>query len=353
MTFPTPTPSRSQDQDTFDAAIEAFFVYLPTFEATMNALAAAMSLNATTDTSASSNTIGTGAKTFTVTAGKSFVPGMWLVIADTAAPTTNAMFAQVTSYSGTTLVVNSYAVMGSGTKTAWVISQSAPAALDGLYATVAQIQGASLTSYTTGGTGTAFTLTPSPAISAYAANQTWNVIFNAACGAAPTLEISGIATPPNLVRQLLDGSYQNLADGDFPSGWQSTVKSVSASQVLVLRLPPRTKTGSFTRDMTAASGTQSITGVGFKPRVVRVYCLINGTLTGSIGELSPSGNVAKATSDTSSLNSIQANYLAYLRPASADYQVATGALTNDGFDLAWTKGGSPTGTGSGVYVAEE
>lgn len=132
--FPTPTPSRSQDQDTFDAAVEAFLTQFPTFVSEANALAVAMNLNSTTDTSVTSNTIGTGAKTFTVSSGKSFQPGMWLVIADTAAPTTNAMFAQVTSYSGTTLMVNSYAIMGSGTKTAWIISQSAPAALDGLYA---------------------------------------------------------------------------------------------------------------------------------------------------------------------------------------------------------------------------
>jgi hypothetical protein len=91
-----------------------------------NALALALNLNSTNDTSASSNTLGTGAKTFTVSTGKSFQPGMYLVFADTAAPSTNSMLAQVTSYSGPTLVVNSISYSGSGTKTAWVISQSAP-----------------------------------------------------------------------------------------------------------------------------------------------------------------------------------------------------------------------------------
>lgn len=136
MTLPT-APSRTMDQDTFDATTDAFIGALPQFETDMNALAAAMALNATTDTSSSSVAIGTGAKTFTVSASKSFWPGMWLVIADTAAPTTNAMFCQVTSYSGTTLVVNSYSVQGSGTIASWQISQSAPAALGGLYAALA------------------------------------------------------------------------------------------------------------------------------------------------------------------------------------------------------------------------
>jgi hypothetical protein len=100
-----------------------------------------------------------------------------------------------------------------------------------------QIQSGVLISFTTGGTGTAYTLTPAPAITAYAANQEFNVIFTAACGAAPTLQINGIATPPNLVKQNQNGTYSNLAAGDFPAGWQSPVKLVSATQALVLCLP--------------------------------------------------------------------------------------------------------------------
>ena len=136
MTLPT-APSRTMSAELFDTTTDAFIGALPQFETDMNVLAVAMSLNATTDTSVSSVLIGTGAKSFTVSSGKSFWPGMWLVIADTAAPTTNAMFCQVTSYSGTDLVVNSYAVQGSGTIASWQISQSAPAALGGLYAALA------------------------------------------------------------------------------------------------------------------------------------------------------------------------------------------------------------------------
>lgn len=101
-----------------------------------------------------------------------------------------------------------------------------------------QIQGGSVTAFTTGGTGTAYTLTPAPAITAYTANQMFDVIFTDACGAAPTIAISGLATPPNLVKQNpSDGTYSNLASGDFPAGWQSKIKLVSASQALVINLP--------------------------------------------------------------------------------------------------------------------
>lgn len=135
--LPTAPDPATMTRDQFSTAAAAFVLAqkaevteLNTWATQANAVAVAMNLNSTTDTSSTSNTIGTGSKTFTVTAGKSFQPGMWLVVADTAAPSTNSMFVQVTSYSGTSLVVNSVDYLGSGTKTAWTISQSAPAASD-------------------------------------------------------------------------------------------------------------------------------------------------------------------------------------------------------------------------------
>jgi len=124
--FPTPTPSRDQSQDVFDPAVEAFLDHLPTFVSEANAVAVAMNLNSTTDTSVSSVAIGTGAKTFTVSTGKSFQPGMFLIFADSAAPTTNWIIAQVTTYATGTgaLVVNSLQTAGSGTIASWVISQT-------------------------------------------------------------------------------------------------------------------------------------------------------------------------------------------------------------------------------------
>jgi hypothetical protein len=120
-----PAAVRSDPPDEFIAKEDAWRVAMPTLVAQINAAVLAMNLNATTDTSASSVLIGTGAKTFTVSASKSFLGGMFLVIADTAAPSTNWMAGQVTSYIGTTLVMNILTVGGSGTKTAWTISQSA------------------------------------------------------------------------------------------------------------------------------------------------------------------------------------------------------------------------------------
>jgi hypothetical protein len=134
MTIPAFThyPNSLTAPTTFAHDMDTMISEFPAFIAGANAVATALDMNDTTDASTTSNAIGTGAKTFTVTAGKSFLPGMWLVIADDAAPSTNSMSGQVTSYSSTTLVMNIVLTLGSGTKTAWTISQTAPAAIIGL-----------------------------------------------------------------------------------------------------------------------------------------------------------------------------------------------------------------------------
>ena len=80
-------------------------------------------------TSGSSATIGTGAMAFTVQAGKAFAANQWVIIYETTNPA-NAMLAQVTTYSGTSLAVNVTAIGGAGTYAAWsiVLTNSAAAA---------------------------------------------------------------------------------------------------------------------------------------------------------------------------------------------------------------------------------
>lgn len=74
-----------------------------------------------TTTSTTSVAIGTGSKTLTVSAGLGYAVGQILIISYTTTPT-NYMVGQVTSYSGTSLVVNVTNISGSGTFTAWTIT---------------------------------------------------------------------------------------------------------------------------------------------------------------------------------------------------------------------------------------
>jgi len=109
-----------------------------------------------------------------------------------------------------------------------------------------QIQNQSLTAFTTAGTSTAYTLTPTPAITAYAVGQCFDVTFNATCGASPTLAISGLASPLNLVRLGFDGTLENIGAGEITSGMTSRCRVMSSAQILVERLTRPTKTGTWT-----------------------------------------------------------------------------------------------------------
>lgn len=132
-TFPNipDAPNRSTDtQAEFDTKAEAFTAYLADdFSTDMNTYAtdlAAVAIGYYSATSSTSVAIGTGSKSFTVTTGKAYAAGDYLVIADSSAPTTNFMWGQVTSYNSGTgaLVFDSQAIVGSGTKTAWTINLS-------------------------------------------------------------------------------------------------------------------------------------------------------------------------------------------------------------------------------------
>lgn len=76
-------------------------------------------------TSTTSNTIGAGSKSFTTQAGILFSAGQIIIASSTASPA-NYMVGTVTSYSGTSLVMNSTVVGGSGSFASWTISISGP-----------------------------------------------------------------------------------------------------------------------------------------------------------------------------------------------------------------------------------
>jgi hypothetical protein len=79
-------------------------------------------------TSTTSLAIGTGSKTFTVQANKAFVANQWALIQETS-NSSNQMLGQITSYTGTSLVVNVTATGGSGTHADWtIVLTNSPAA---------------------------------------------------------------------------------------------------------------------------------------------------------------------------------------------------------------------------------
>jgi hypothetical protein len=76
----------------------------------------------TNSTSTTSLAISTGSKSLTLAqSGKAYTIGQYVIIASTASPSNN-MVGQITSFSGTSLVVNVTTINGAGTISAWSIS---------------------------------------------------------------------------------------------------------------------------------------------------------------------------------------------------------------------------------------
>ncbi len=154
------------------------------------------------------------------------------------------------------------------------------------------------TIYTTAGTSTAYTITPTPAIAAYAAGQSFVVNFNAASGASPTLQISGIATPPNLVEELSDGTFTNIIANRFPANHRSRVTLISSTQALVEKLPNIF----FGTSVATTSGTSiDITGIPASANLILVpfnAVSTNGTASvivqGGSGSVDTSGYLGSA-----------------------------------------------------------
>jgi len=89
--------------------------------------ASAIAAPGTSATSATSLSVGTGAKSLTVETGKDLVVGMKVIIASTAAPTTY-MYGTITAYTSGTgaLEVTVEYSSGSGTIAAWTVSLTGP-----------------------------------------------------------------------------------------------------------------------------------------------------------------------------------------------------------------------------------
>ncbi|UVS62551.1 MULTISPECIES: hypothetical protein [Nitrosomonas] len=104
-----------------------FFSELANFGIEINAAVNAFNFNATNSTSTTSLAIGTGNKSLTVQASKSYVAGMTVRVANSA-DVTKWMQGEVVSYNSSTgaLVVNVTHIAGSGTIATWTISQASP-----------------------------------------------------------------------------------------------------------------------------------------------------------------------------------------------------------------------------------
>ncbi len=116
------------------------------------------------------------------------------------------------------------------------------------------------------------------------------------------------------------------------------------------------KVSNFTRDTSLSSGSQAITGIGFKPRAI-IFLAIQPSSTeaswgfsdGGIDEDKSLYDNHQNAPDTYSATGGQSILLS--ESAANIYSGNIDSFDADGFTFAWTKTGSPTGTANILYLA--
>ena len=153
----------------------------------------------------------------------------------------------------------------------------------------------------------------------------------------------------------IDGASANAVDGNviFAGGWREYT-AYDATNWLTTAQSAMTAVGVFTYATATATGTQAITGLGFKPVSIHVFAnQANVPGRFSIG-------FALGTTEFSMRDSHEGTADAFYPTNS--FIIAMGGSTNrshavinsmdtDGFTLGWTKNGSPSGDGTIQYLA--
>lgn len=113
------------------------------------------------------------------------------------------------------------------------------------------------------------------------------------------------------------------------------------------------KVGSFTRDVSTASGSQAVTGVGFKPRAV-IFLASLPSVTGgmSVGvDDDTTAGANRATTTAGQFDTATSFSIHIAHSGGNLYQGVISSLDSDGFTISWTKTGTPTGTATINYLA--
>lgn len=162
-----------------------------------------------------------------------------------------------------------------------------------------------------------------------------------AAGKVVRLQFDGILT-------VTDGSNLKL-QGDFVTAAERTLTLISDGTNWIEK--GRTPTSNFkvvttTRDLTTATGTQAITGVGFKPKTVIAICAIGADARACIGfSDGTSPSVIYPSHDGTADNWGDSDFLINVDSGASIRQSAVvNSFDSDGLTLSWVKTGSPTGT---------
>lgn len=135
------------------------------------------------------------------------------------------------------------------------INNALPATID------TRAQNQSAIAFTTTGTSTAYVGTPSPAISALADKQKWNVEFNVTAGVTPTLAINGTAA--KAIKKYNDvGALVNIGATDVIANMISDVEySLSDDCYILLNPLPLPRLGAYLGTVYYTCTSQALTSI--------------------------------------------------------------------------------------------
>jgi len=149
----------------------------------------------------------------------------------------------------------------------------------------------------------------------------------------------------------LDGAL--ASDLKVPS--QLAVKTYADTKGLgdMLYADTRIASGTFTRDTSAASGDQAITGIGFIPKWIICFAVADAAGETSWG-MSTGASVNNCLRDTygvtAGTHSDATDLIHLITSAGTAYTANLKTFDADGFTITWTKTGSPTGTATVKYI---
>lgn len=133
----------------------------------------------------------------------------------------------------------------------------------------------------------------------------------------------------------------------------TTTKKILIDELVIGLLASTTsrmKAVTFTRDVTTASGTQAVTGVGFSPKQI-IFLVANAAGSDSraswgFDDGTLSYCIFANAGGTIGAYRANASFSIYLNTSegATDYTGEVTVLGADGFTVTWTKTGSPTGT---------
>ena len=265
-------------------------------------------------TSTTSLTIAVASKAFTVAAGLGFITGDWVLVTSDADPT-NFMHGPISSYASTTLIVNVDNIGGSGTLADWTIRRSGVVGPDGagdLISTnnLSDVDNAS-TSFGNIKQDATLTVTGVVEQSTSAENVTGtdDTVFPSVAGTKEMIDTHG-------------ASLTRIANQTTTSGTEKTFTIGSGATFFQLNFWSHSMTGSFTTarigdsggredtgylgskgTLSASANTASLETVGCTTKFSGAAGIMNGTLTGSLGD--PANNTWALTLSLGASNATQ------------------------------------------------